>query len=94
MDTPDLVLFLLVLNPYHVLPPYSAPSNQNPFGEDEWDDDYGDSGGPVDDGSAGIPVRALYDYDGQESDELTFKVGQYHGFLVWTKKLEALCKRC
>ena len=44
----------------------------NPFEEDEWDD----SGEVlVDNGEPGIPVRALYDYEGAESDELSFKQG-------------------
>lgn len=44
----------------------------NPFEEDEWDDG-GDA--LVDNGEPGIPVRALYDYEGTESDELSFKQG-------------------
>jgi hypothetical protein len=56
--------------PHTTPPPSNRDSAANPFGEDEeWDE------GPVDDGSAGVPVRALYDYDGQEADELSFKVG-------------------
>ncbi|KAL1110216.1 hypothetical protein AAG570_008293 [Ranatra chinensis] len=43
----------------------------NPFDEDEWDE--GET--LVDNGEPGIPVRALYDYEGAESDELSFKQG-------------------
>ncbi len=43
---------------------------QNPFGEDDWEEQE-----QIDE-SKGVPVRALYDYVGQEEDELTFKAGQ------------------
>lgn len=45
----------------------------NPFEEEEeWDE--GDNV-LVDNGEKGVPVKALYDYEGAEDDELTFKQG-------------------
>lgn len=46
----------------------------NPFDEEEWDE--GDNEALVDNGEPGVPVKALYDYEGAESDELSFKQGQ------------------
>ncbi|XP_031623917.1 protein kinase C and casein kinase substrate in neurons protein 2 isoform X2 [Contarinia nasturtii] len=52
-------------------------SEANPFDEEdgEWDEGEAESI-LVDNGEAGVPVKALYDYDGAESDELTFKQGE------------------
>ncbi|XP_047516330.1 protein kinase C and casein kinase substrate in neurons protein 1 isoform X5 [Pieris napi] len=54
--------------------PVKEPSRQdNPFEEEEWEEE---SGGPLTDtGEPGVPVRALYDYTGAESDELSFRQG-------------------
>lgn len=50
----------------------------NPFEEEEWDE----SDALVDNGEVGVPVKALYDYEGAENDELSFKQGKI--FLVFT----------
>ncbi|XP_059061008.1 protein kinase C and casein kinase substrate in neurons protein 2 isoform X2 [Achroia grisella] len=51
----------------------SAKGGENPFEEDEWDEESG--GALTDTGEPGVPVRALYDYTGAESDELSFRQG-------------------
>lgn len=53
----------------------NAKQESNPFEEEEWDEDGGEP--LVDNGEPGVPVRALYDYEGAEADELTFKQGIY-----------------
>lgn len=51
----------------------SKQGDANPFDEEEWDE--GDNEALVDNGEPGVPVKALYDYEGAESDELSFKQG-------------------
>ncbi|XP_064480797.1 protein kinase C and casein kinase substrate in neurons protein 1-like isoform X3 [Ornithodoros turicata] len=47
----------------------------NPFEEEheDWDEESNDA--LVDNGEPGVPVKALYDYEGAEADELSFKQG-------------------
>lgn len=45
----------------------------NPFEEEEWDEYPNEA--LVDNGEPGVPVKALYDYEGAEFDELSFKKG-------------------
>jgi hypothetical protein len=54
--------------------PSSDQQESNPFDgeEEEWDED----GALRDTGEPGVPVKALYDYEGAESDELSFKQGK------------------
>ncbi|XP_030371602.1 protein kinase C and casein kinase substrate in neurons protein 2 isoform X3 [Scaptodrosophila lebanonensis] len=51
----------------------NGKADSNPFDEEEeWDEA---DNVLTDNGEPGVPVKALYDYEGAESDELTFKQG-------------------
>jgi len=54
--------------------------DSNPFDneDEEWEDD----SALKDNGEPGVPVKALYDYEGAESDELTFKIGMYVQYTI------------
>ena len=62
----------------------NAVKDANPFDDEseEWDD--GGAYALVDNGEPGVPVRALYDYEAAEQDELTFKSGNLE---TWQKLL-------
>ena len=48
-------------------------SSANPFDDEEWDEYSG--GRLTDNGEPGVKVKALYDYEAAEEDELEFKTG-------------------
>lgn len=53
----------------------NGKEEENPFDDEQEDwDDYPNEA-LVDNGEPGVPVRALYDYEGAEADELSFKQG-------------------
>ncbi|XP_026492526.1 protein kinase C and casein kinase substrate in neurons protein 1 isoform X8 [Vanessa tameamea] len=54
-------------------PAKDSVGKDNPFEEEDWDEE--SAGALTDTGEPGVPVRALYDYTGAESDELSFQQG-------------------
>jgi hypothetical protein len=69
----------------------NGQKDPNPFDEEEWEDD------PlVDHGEPGVKVKALYDYDAMESDEISFKSGMNTPEYCKGKTLKpsGCCRRC
>ena len=71
----------------------AAAVDKTPFDEEEWDDGHIDP--LVDNGEPGIKVRALYDYEAAEDDELDFKAGRvdlisdfYSSDSFWLKNIK------
>ena len=65
----------MTLEVYTCLHRTNGKPEENPFEDEHEDwDDYPNEA-LVDNGEPGVPVRALYDYEGAEADELTFKQG-------------------
>ena len=64
-------------------------SEANPFEEEEWDE-YPNDDPLTDSGEPGVPVRALYDYEGAEYDELSFKKGTKTGSLYVLRRGQML----
>lgn len=56
----------------------------NPFEEEEWDEYPNEA--LVDNGEPGVPVKALYDYEGAEFDELSFKKGLLFCFYFFSDR--------
>lgn len=88
---------MLTPNLFHVVcsaPAVTTGSNgENPFGEQDLDGEE-EEGVDLDDTSAGWAVRALYDYDKAEEDEIGFKAGQFGVFFFFFCVPLVACYNC